>query len=734
MPCRIPSPPPRPPFISATAGRASSSTSPRTRRPRSSTGAPTSASSARRPCRRWSSPRSRSASRGIDQTPRLAIVPTAAAGWPGAPGSWRARRRGAGNGLLPGIRRSDRRRRDAASRRRAALPAPSRGAAGGRRGSVHAAAHAGQRRRRRPRRAGAAADLPGAVGGDRDPRHDRASSARALGAASRLHLRHAPARESSGATGCGRHAAPGRRTPGFGFESGLVHGIHVGWSGDQRVFAERLPLGEALLAGGELLAWGEIVVAPGAEVSSPIVYGSWGEGLDQLASRFHATWRARPQHPRRPRPITLNTWEAVYFDHRLPKLLELADVAAEIGVERYVLDDGWFRHRRDDTAGLGDWFVDEGVWPDGLSPLADHVIDRGMEFGLWFEPEMVNPDSDVARAHPEWILRGRDELPPSARQQQVLNLARPDAYAYLLERMTAVLRANPIAYVKWDHNRDLVDAATGPAEARPCTPTRSPCTASSTSSRPRFPGLEIESCASGGARVDLGILDRTDRIWTSDCLDPVERLETQRHTALVVPPEMMGMHLTTPHVHSTGAPCRSRSAAPWPCSGHFRHRMGSHGPLRRRPGARGRVGGARPSGAAARGDRAPGERRHDRPRARRPRRGVSRARPRLLHDREPRRSSPPRGPRAPARARPRPPYRVRLVTRVGSCRSRRSLRCPGPTTTPCSPGGSWPSRACGRPSRTPSRRWSSSSPRDRVAIVMAAAQAEIANSPPTPTA
>ncbi len=166
----------------------------------------------------------------------------------------------------------------------------------------------------------------------------------------------------------------------------------------------------------------------------------------------------------------------MYFDHRLPKLLQLADVAAEIGVERFVLDDGWFRGRRDDTAGLGDWFVDEGVWPEGLSPLADHVTGLGMEFGLWFEPEMVNPDSDVARAHPEWILRGRDELPPSARQQQVLNLAHPGAYAYILERMTEVLRAYPIAYVKWDHNRDLVDAATGPAAARPCTPTPSPCT------------------------------------------------------------------------------------------------------------------------------------------------------------------------------------------------------------------------------------------------------------------
>ena len=138
--------------------------------------------------------------------------------------------------------------------------------------------------------------------------------------------------------------------------------------------------------------------------------------------------RARPQHPRRPRPVTLNTWEAVYFDHSLEKLTALADAAADVGIERFVLDDGWFSGRRDDTAGLGDWFVDEDVWPEGLHPLIDHVRELGMEFGLWVEPEMINPDSDLARRHPDWILRGRMSLPPSARQQQVLDLAHPDAY------------------------------------------------------------------------------------------------------------------------------------------------------------------------------------------------------------------------------------------------------------------------------------------------------------------
>ncbi|OIU88023.1 alpha-galactosidase [Microbacterium sp. AR7-10] len=357
--------------------------------------------------------------------------------------------------------------------------------------------------------------------------------------------------------------------PGFGFERGRVHGIHLAWSGNSRVFAERTSTGESFLGAGELYLPGEIRLGQGEEISSPELLGSWGDGLDELSARFHAEWRARPQHPTRPRPITLNTWEAVYFDHRLPKLIALADAAAEVGVERYVLDDGWFRHRRDDTAGLGDWYVDDTVWPDGLHPIADHVVAKGMEFGLWFEPEMVNPDSDLARAHPEWILRGRVGLPASARQQQVLNLAHPDAYDYIRTVIDDILDEYPISYIKWDHNRDLVDAAAGPGGAGQVHAQTLAVYRLIDELKAAHPGLEIESCASGGARVDLGILDRTDRIWTSDCLDPVERLENQRHTALVVPPEMMGMHLTTPHVHSTGRTVSLSMSGAVALFGHF---------------------------------------------------------------------------------------------------------------------------------------------------------------------
>ena len=382
---------------------------------------------------------------------------------------------------------------------------------------------------------------------DTTGRHLRERSAQRHGLTFGTHLRES----RRGRPGADATLLLAAGTPGFGFERGTVHAIHVAWSGNQRALAERVPTGEALLAGGALHLPGEIVLAPGQEYAAPDVLGSWGEGLNDLAARFHTAWRARPHHPRRPRPVTLNTWEAVYFDHDRPRLTALAEAAAAVGVERFVLDDGWFRGRRDDTAGLGDWYVDADVWPDGLHPLVDVVTGLGMEFGLWVEPEMVNPDSDLAREHPDWILRGRTDLPPSARQQQVLDLANPAAYAHLAERLDALLDEYPIAYLKWDHNRDVLDPGSGPGGVAHSHAATHAVYRLFDDLKAAHPGLEIESCASGGARVDLGILERTDRIWTSDCLDPVERLENQRYTGLVVPPEMMGMHLTGPRVHST---------------------------------------------------------------------------------------------------------------------------------------------------------------------------------------
>ncbi|MGV0111263.1 alpha-galactosidase [Arthrobacter sp. CP30] len=340
--------------------------------------------------------------------------------------------------------------------------------------------------------------------------------------------------------------------PGFGFERGTVQGVHLAWSGNQQVLAEKTPAGAAFLAASEVLAPREVVLAPGQSYSTPVAVGSWGDGLNELSARFHRDLRSRDTHPRRPRPVTLNTWEAVYFSMDLERLKALADRAASLGVERFVLDDGWFRGRRDDTSSLGDWYVDGTVWPEGLSPIVDHVRALGMEFGLWFEPEMVNPDSDLARAHPEWILQPEGRLPLSGRQQQVLDLGNPEAYAYILGRLDAILSEYEIAYVKWDHNRDLLEAADARTGRAAVHRHVQALYALLDELRRRHPGLEIESCASGGARVDLGILQRTDRIWTSDCIDPIERLVNQKYTGLVVPPELMGMHVGGPVSHSTG--------------------------------------------------------------------------------------------------------------------------------------------------------------------------------------
>ncbi|WP_211234764.1 alpha-galactosidase [Glycomyces arizonensis] len=336
---------------------------------------------------------------------------------------------------------------------------------------------------------------------------------------------------------------------------GEVWAVHLGWSADVRHRADRVTEHVSVLGAGELLRPGEIRLAPGGSHRTPTAYFSWSAtGLDGVADRFHTWMRARPQHPRTPRPLVLNTWEAVYFDHDPAYLERLARRAAEVGVERFVLDDGWFLGRRDDTAGLGDWEVDAAVWPEGLEPLATLVHSLGMQFGLWFEPEMINLDSDLARAHPDWLLANPASVPSpegrSYRSQYVLDLANPEAFEHLRRQMSAVIGRLGVDFVKWDHNRDLVEAVHDGA----------PGTHEQTLAAYRLierikaehPGLEIESCSSGGARTDLGILERTDRVWASDSNDPVERQDIQRWTELVLPPELIGAHVGPSPAHSSG--------------------------------------------------------------------------------------------------------------------------------------------------------------------------------------
>ncbi len=352
-----------------------------------------------------------------------------------------------------------------------------------------------------------------------------------------------PGHDSATVLCAGRH--------GFGFRSGRVWGVHLAHSGNQVLSAEHSPTGWRLLRGGELLLPGEVRLATGEEYRSPWLLGSWGDGLDALSGRFHRTLRARPQHPRRPRPVLLNVWEAVYFHHDLGRLLALAERAAAVGVERFVLDDGWFRHRRHDRAGLGDWYVDEDVWPEGLHPLVDRVHALGMEFGLWFEPEMVNLDSDLARAHPEWLLRTEHGPGIPSRQQHVLDLAQPQAYAYVRDRMSALIAEYRIAYVKWDHNRPLVDAGHWPTGVPGVHAQTEATYRLMAELKARHPGLEIESCSAGGGRLDLGIMEHADRVWVSDCIDAHERQRMVRWTGLLLPPELMGTHVGSGADHTT---------------------------------------------------------------------------------------------------------------------------------------------------------------------------------------
>ncbi|MFT4213499.1 MAG: alpha-galactosidase, partial [Microbacterium sp.] len=337
--------------------------------------------------------------------------------------------------------------------------------------------------------------------------------------------------------------------------AGAVWGVHAAWSSDTTYRTDRITDAVTVLGAGELLRPGEIVLASGEAYAVPRVAFSWSdEGLDGFAHRVHTWLRARPQHPRRPRPLTLNTWEAVYFDHDPRRLIALAERAASVGIERFVLDDGWFAGRRDDTTSLGDWVVDPAVWPDGLAPLADRVHELGMEFGLWFEPEMVSIDSDLARSHPEWLLHDPASLAHdrrlSWRTQYVLDLAEPGAFAHVRDQMSALVGSLGIDFIKWDHNRDLVDSE---HDGRPGGHAQmSAVYRLAAELKAAHPGLEIESCSSGGARSDLGILEVTDRVWASDSNDPVERQDIQRWTGLLLPPELVGAHVGPAHSHSSG--------------------------------------------------------------------------------------------------------------------------------------------------------------------------------------
>jgi alpha-galactosidase len=238
-----------------------------------------------------------------------------------------------------------------------------------------------------------------------------------------------------------------------------------------------------------------------------------------------------------PRKVHLNTWEALYFRQSLEDLRALAEAAAALGVERFVLDDGWFRGRRDDTTSLGDWTPDPAIFPAGLAPLVRQVQSLGMDFGLWVEPEMLSPDSDLARAHPEWCLAMPGQPRPTQRHQWVLDLTCAEAAEHVFQCLDRLLREVDIAYLKWDHNRELLPRA-GRAHAQALAHL-----ALLDRVRAAHPGVEIETCASGGGRVDFGTLQRCCRFWASDNNDPIERLAINEGWFQFLPPRIAGNHV-----------------------------------------------------------------------------------------------------------------------------------------------------------------------------------------------
>jgi alpha-galactosidase len=354
--------------------------------------------------------------------------------------------------------------------------------------------------------------------------------------------------------------------------AGEVYGLHLAWSGNHRLRVDTLTDGRLVASLGALLFPGEIRLAPGESYASPEIVGAYSaHGFSALSQKFHQHVRTkllRPEMRAKPRPVHYNTWEAVYFDHDTDRLKELATKAAALGVERFVLDDGWFGARRNDLAGLGDWFVSDEVYPEGLGPLVDHVTGLGMEMGIWFEPEMVNPDSDLYRAHPDWVLgaEGVDQIP--FRTQYVLDISRPEVADYLFERIDAVLQDHDIRYIKWDMNRDLSHPGGVDGAVRAVAQVHA-LYALLDRVRSAHPQVEIESCSSGGARADMGVLAHSDRVWTSDSNDALDRQNIQRGASFFLPPEILGCHVGPAHCHVTGRRISMAMRAATAFSGHM---------------------------------------------------------------------------------------------------------------------------------------------------------------------
>ena len=339
-------------------------------------------------------------------------------------------------------------------------------------------------------------------------------------------------------------------------ENGEVWFSALAWSGSWRITVEHTQLDAVRVTGGFNPFDFGYKLKPGEHLDTPVFYGGYTHhglgGASRLLHRFEIA-HILPQAPDpKPRPVIYNSWEATEFNVDEASQIALAEKAASIGVDRFVMDDGWFGQRKNDHAGLGDWYVNQDKFPRGLKPLIDKVHALGMDFGLWVEPEMVNPDSDLYRKHPDWVLNFPGRPRSESRNQLVLNLARPDVRDYISGFLDKLLTENDIAFLKWDYNRNWSEPGWDQVpiddQKRVYVEFIRNLYAILADLRKKHPKVEIESCSGGGGRVDLGILRYTDEVWVSDNTDPFDRLSMQDGFTYAYTPQIMVAWVTdSPH-------------------------------------------------------------------------------------------------------------------------------------------------------------------------------------------
>jgi len=333
--------------------------------------------------------------------------------------------------------------------------------------------------------------------------------------------------------------------PCLAVENGVAaYGIQLAWTGSWQIVADADVAGLTRVRAGRQLAEGPVTLAPGESVTTPVAAGTYSaEGLDGLARQWHDYERhLAGERLGRTRKVIYNSWEATTFDVTADGQLALADVAASLGVETFVVDDGWFVGRHDDHAGLGDWTPDPAKFPDGFGAFAEAVRAKGLDFGLWVEPEMVNPKSALHAAHPEWVYQAEGRPRSTIRNQYLLNLGREDVYAFVRDTLDGLLSTYPISYLKWDFNRPRTEADRAVADLDGAHVANLYRILDHL--RREHPDVTVEGCAAGGARVDLAMAARVDVVWPSDNTAPLDRLRIQDGFLSAHAPHLMSSWVT----------------------------------------------------------------------------------------------------------------------------------------------------------------------------------------------